>query len=312
MNSTPTIRHARDTDEAAVVSFTRDTWADRDVTDYVPDVYADWIERDGEDQRTFVVDVRDDTEPRAEPGDVVAIAQAHRLSSWEAWASGMRVAPDHRGSGLSTALTDAVFDWARDRGCVVCRNMTFSWNGPALGSSRRVGFEPCTEVRWARPTPDADAPSDGVDGDPDPDGAWAFWSESAARERLRGLVMDESESWALSALTRDRLHAAADDGRLVTVAGGRSGFAERIRTFERDPDDGREPDAYAEYAVGAWPEGDADAAAAVLAGVARDAASVGADRTRVMIPEGVTWASDASVARADIADEPAFVLAARL
>jgi hypothetical protein len=124
--------------------------------------------------------------------------------------------------------------------------------------------------------------------------------------------MDESESWALSALTRDRLHAADDDGRLVTVAGGRSGFAERIRTFERDTDGGRESDVYAEYAVGAWPEGDADAAAAVLAGVARDAASVGADRTRVMIPEGVTWASDASVARADIADEPAFVLAARL
>jgi hypothetical protein len=39
---------------------------------------------------------------------------------------------------------------------------------------------------------------------------------------------------------------------------------------------------------------------------------VGVDRTRVMIPEGVTWVSDASAARVSISDEPAFVLAARL
>jgi hypothetical protein len=88
-----------------------------------------------------------------------------------------------------------------------------------------------------------------------------------------------------------------------------------VRTFEREEEgDGGESEVvdYAEYAVGAWPAGDADAAASVLAGVARDAASVGADRTRTMLPEGVTWASDASMARADIADEPAFVLSARL
>jgi hypothetical protein len=122
--------------------------------------------------------------------------------------------------------------------------------------------------------------------------------------------MDDGQSWALSTLTRDRLRAAADEGRLLTVGRGRDGFAERVRTFERT-EEGTGVE-YAEYAVGAWPEGDADAAAAVLAGVARDAASVGADRTRVMVPEGVTWASDASTARVRIADEPAFVLSAHL
>jgi hypothetical protein len=88
-----------------------------------------------------------------------------------------------------------------------------------------------------------------------------------------------------------------------------------VRTFEREGSDGNDDSEsveYAEYAVAAWPEGDADAAEAVLAGVARDAAKLEVDRTRVMVPEGVTWASDASTARVRIADEPAFVLAARL
>lgn len=311
MTTPPHVRQARASDYEAVVSFTEDTWADRDVADYIPRVFEGWIESDGSDQKTFVVDTRDDPFPPAEPGDVAAIAQGHRLTDWEAWASGMRVAPAHRGRGLSAALTGAIFEWARERGCVVCRNMTFSWNAPALGSARRVGFGPCTEIRWAQPSPDADASHERVDTTPRPDGAWAFWSDSAAREQLRGLVMDAEQSWALSTLTRARLHRAADEGRLVTVDEGSAGFAERIRTFERENDEGESVE-YAEYAVGAWPEADAAAAEAVLAGVARDAAAVGADRTRVMIPEGVTWASDASTARSQIADEPAFVLAARL
>ena len=310
MSSAYTIRQARGSDRAAVVSFTRDTWPDRDMRDYIPRVFDEWVAGDDENQRTFVVDRREDVSTAAEPGDVVAIAQGHRLSSWEGWASGMRVAPDSRGQGLSARLTETIFDWLRDRGCVVCRNMTFSWNAPALGSARTVGFEPCTEMRWARPTPDVDADNDRVDATPQPEGAWAFWSESAARDSLHGLVMDDEESWALSTLTGERLHKAAADGRLVTVDGGHGGFAERVRTFERE-ENGDDVD-YAEYAVGAWPEGDADAAAAVLEGVARDAADETVDRTRVMIPEGVTWASDASVARASISAEPVFVLVARL
>lgn len=125
MEFTPTIRRGRADDAEAVAAFTRDTWSERDVTDYIPDVFGDWIAGDGDDHRTFVVDRREDTDPRAEPGDVVAIARGHRLSAWEAWASGMRVAPEHRGEGLSATLTRAVFEWARARGCVVCRNMTF-------------------------------------------------------------------------------------------------------------------------------------------------------------------------------------------
>ena len=97
----------------------------------------------------------------------------------------------------------------------------------------------------------------------------------------------------------------------MTVDEGAGGFAERIRTFEREEDGDGEVE-YAEYAVGAWPEGDVDAAGAVLAGVAQDAAACGVDRTRVMIPEGVTWVSDVATSRAGIADEPVFVLAARL
>jgi hypothetical protein len=62
--------------------------------------------------------------------------------------------------------------------------------------------------------------------------------------------------------------------------------------------------------VAAW--ADPAAADALLAAVARDAARVGADETRVLIPESVQWVSDAALAGADIAEEPSFILAADL
>jgi polygalacturonase len=141
--------------------------------------------------------------------------------------------------------------------------------------------------------------------------------------------MDPAESWAASTLTRERLHGAADDGRLLTVVdGGTRGFALRNRTVTREAegeDEGGGEDegvdgertggtgtTTAEYAVAAWADGDREAAAALLDAVARDAAGAGADGTRVLVPEGPGWVSDAALAGADLAEEPSFVMAADL
>jgi GNAT superfamily N-acetyltransferase len=45
---------------------------------------------------------------------------------------------------------------------------------------------------------------------------------------------------------------------------------------------------------------------------AADAASLGADRTRVLIPEGVRWVSDTAACRVAVSDEPDFVMRADL
>ncbi|MFB6235096.1 MAG: GNAT family N-acetyltransferase [Halopenitus sp.] len=265
----------------------------------------------------------------AAPGDpevVVGCVQCVLLSDWEAWGQGIRVASAARGLGVSERLSEAVFGWAREAGAAVCRNMVFSWNVAGLGQSRSVGFGPATEFRFAMPTPNAEAtPAADRAADltvaaevtdvspapaPDPNAAWSFWTDSDARDHLRGLSMDAEESWACSELTREEVAAAADDDRLITVRDD-GVAAMTYRSYVRDGEnDAGESVTRAIYGVAAWR--DVDAAAALYAAVARDAAAVGADETRVFIPETVAAVSDTAATRTRVADEPDFVLAADL
>jgi GNAT superfamily N-acetyltransferase len=298
------VRQAELDDYDDVAAFTQDTWADRrDSGDYIPRVFEDWVESDGPRQRTFVVDAGD---------DVAGLAQFVRLSEHEAWAQGMRANPDYRGRGVGRRLAHAGFDWAREQGSTVARNMVFSWNVMGLGHSRAVGFEPAAEFRWVNPDPDADA-SPGREVTSDLNAAWRYWQDSDAREALGGLALHTDESWALAELTRDRLATARDerDGLLVVQddTEGTQAVTFRTRTYEREDEDGVEQ-TWAEYGVAAW--ANREAAADLLAAVRRDAASVGADRTRVLIPEDVEAVSDVAVTRTDIGDEPDFVMAADL
>jgi GNAT superfamily N-acetyltransferase len=291
------VREARPDDHEAVAAFTRETWPDRETGDYLPDVYPAWIE--GEGKYTPVVEV---------DGEIGGIAQCVLLSEREAWCQGMRVDPDHRGEGVARRLTGALFDWARDRGALVARNMVFSWNVPSLGLSRRVGFEPTAEFRWAHPDPDPDARPELTVAN-DPDAAWEAWTASDARNHLGGLALDLEESWALSELTRSDLRRAADETSVFAVAdNGLRGASYRVRDYERESDEGAER--WAVYGVGAW--GDLPAARSLFDAIRRDAAAIGADRTRVLIPETPRAVSDAALVRAGVSEEPDFVFAADL
>lgn len=295
------IRPARPDDYESVVAFTRNTWPDREDSDYLPRIYHDWIEGDTDRKRTLVADAGD---------EIAGICQAVMLSSHEAWAQGMRVNPAFRGEGISTDLNAALFEWARDRGATVCRNMVFSWNVAGLGGSRTAGFEPVTEFRWAQPDP-ASAPHDTevrVSGDPAT--AWRYWVDSSAREQLAGLALDRVESWALSELTKSDLERAAEETAVVAVLDdGVCGMTYRTGVRARETDEG-ETETTAEYGVGAWD--DAPAARTLFDAIKADAADVGADRTRVLIPETPRYVSDAAWLRATISDHPDFVLAADL
>ncbi|WP_435077427.1 GNAT family N-acetyltransferase [Halococcus sp. AFM35] len=297
------IRQARQEDYEAVAGFTRGTWADREASDYIPEIYHEWIASDGERQRTFVADAGD---------DIAGICQGVLLSDHEAWAQGMRVNPDYRGTGLSTKLNDALFAWARERGATCCRNMVFSWNTAGLGGSRAAGFDPRMEFRWAHPNPDPGRGSAGTGYEVvnAPDDAWGFWQRSEARNALGGLALDRNESWAVSELTRERLRRAADETRVFAVQGadGTRGMAHRVRDYEREQDGKSER--WAEYGVGAW--ADLDAARALFDAISADAAKLDADRTRVLIPETPRHVSDAAAARIAVSGEPDFVLEAPL
>ncbi len=290
------VRQATLEDEPAVVEFTEDTWPDRG-GDYIPRVFEDWVRSDDETQRTFVAEL---------DGAVKGILQCVLLSDREAWMQGMRVAPDARKQGLSHRLNEAAGDWARDRGATVVRNMVFSWNGPALASSRSSGFAPATEFRWAHPEPDAAVEPD-LPVVAAPAAAWTYWQTSSARDHLRGLGLAPEESWALRELTPGTLNWAADSSFLGVVQAGRSrAVTYRVRDHDRTNEDG-ETVHWAEYGAAAW--ADIDGCAALFDAIRRDAAAVGADRARVLIPETVAAVSDVALVGAGISDEPDFVFA---
>ncbi|ELZ28880.1 GCN5-like N-acetyltransferase [Halosimplex carlsbadense 2-9-1] len=307
------VRQARAEDHEDVVAFTSDTWSDRfDRGDYIPEVFPEWVETDGPDQHTVVAE--------AEDGRAIGVCQVVALSAHETWAQGMRVADDARAKGVAEAMNDACFAWARDRGATVCRNMVFSWNAPGLGAARGVGYDPAAEFRWAHPDPDADARADangagGLEAISDPDAAWSYWQRSDAAEELVGLTLDPAESWALSEATRERFRTAADERRAFAVQGndGTHGAAVRTREYERESggDDGDgASERWVEYGVGAWD--DVHAAQTLFAALARDAADLGADRTRVLIPETPRHVSDAAYAGIAVSENPDFVMAADL
>ena len=289
------IRPATHDDYQAVAAFTENTWPERDGGDYIPRVYHDWIDAAG--TKTFVL---------AGADDLAGICQGALLTDHEAWAQGMRVNPDYRGTRVSPRLTHAVFDWAREQGATVCRNMVFSWNQAGLGQSRAVGFAPATEFRWATPDPDADADPDLPVTD-DPAAAWSCFQRSDANRHLRGLTLDLDETYAVAELTRERLVRAADEARAFAVTGddGTTAMSFRTRTARYGDDT-----TYAEYGVAAWD--DVESARALFAAIARDAADLGADATRVLIPETVRHVTDVARTRTGFSDEPDFVLAADL
>ncbi|WP_256393341.1 GNAT family N-acetyltransferase [Natronoarchaeum rubrum] len=306
-----TVRAATDDDYEDVVAFTRNTWPERETGDYLADVFHDWIAK--ESAKTAVA-VDEDA--------VAGILQCTFLSDREAWLQGMRVDPDHRGRGVGSLLVEHLFDWARSEGATVARNMVFSWNQAGLGQSRATGFEPTTEFRWLEPDPDPAAEGP-LDATTDPDAAWQYWQQSAARDHLRGLALAPEESWAVRELTREDFRDAADETAAFGVTDGDGARAAtfRVRDYEREVEDGESgasddaadaatTEHVAEYGVGAW--ADVPALETLVAAIKRDAAAIGADRTRVLIPETVRHVSDGAAVRAGISDHPDFVLSADL
>jgi GNAT superfamily N-acetyltransferase len=292
VDSSVSIRHAEPGDADDIAGFTQDTW---DGGDYIPRVFEEWVESDGDDQRTFVAEMAE---------DVIGLVQFTLVSDYEAWSQGMRVAPAARGKGVGAALNRTGFEWARKRGATVARNMIFSWNVMGLGLARKIGFRPVASFRWTFPEANPDAKIEGAVRS-DPSAAWSFWTTSDTRSALSGLTLHTEESWCLSELTRSRLQDSdASDALIVIQNDGTAGFAYRTRTVEREHDGEEIP--HAEYGVAAWR--DKDAARDLYGAIARDAAAVGADRCRVLVPEDPMVISDSAAARVEVGDEPDFVM----
>ena len=296
------VRQGRADDHDAVAAFTRETWPDRDAEDYLPDVFPEWVATDGPDQHTAVVEAEGGGEDDEGSGDerrAVAVCQAKLLAADEGWLQGIRVDPDHRGAGHGARLVEYLFDWLRDRGARVARNLVFDWNPAGMGQSRSVGFEVRAGCRFLRL--EAGERALDLEVGTDPGRAWHCWTRSDARNTLSGLALADGEPWALTELTRDRVARA---GPLVLLDGGPRAMAVRLDT--RDPD--HREGVVADYAAAAWEPG---AGGVLFDAVRADAARAGADEARVCAPGTPRHTADAGAARVSF-DQSGLVFAADL
>jgi len=127
------IRPARHDDVDQIASWTQDTF---DWGDYVAERLPEWL--DNPAVRVMVAE---------EEARVVATVTGTMVSPTEAWAQGIRVHPDHRRKGIGTAVSTALWDWARKQGAVVVRLAIDETNAASQAQATSMGFRKVCDWR---------------------------------------------------------------------------------------------------------------------------------------------------------------------
>lgn len=202
-----TLRPALPGDRSAIAPFTTDTF---EWGDYVADVFDEWLDR--ADTHVVVAALEDDRP--------IAIGAVRMLSPTEAWYSGMRVDPAHRGRGIADRIAGALRSWAYDRGAVVGRMLVEDRNEAAIrhvektGPRRVASMVRCTKpIGDASPSPSGNGgrrlpsrlrarPAGSAEAHP----AFASWSVGELGRASRGLF---GVDWSFRRLTVADLEVAA-------------------------------------------------------------------------------------------------------
>lgn len=203
------VREARHDDVPQIVPWTTDTFS---WGDYVPDRLPTWI--DDPDSVVFVC--ADETDAP------VALARSVMLSSTEGWLEAARVHPNHKRSGMGSAMNQAGVAWARERGARVVRLAIEAENAPARRQVEALGYRKtsswvfadfavdssyrCADQHRLQPAPASDV-----------DAAWMFWSTSDLAHMSRGLL---AHGWKWRRATPQDLAVASKTGALHTSPAG--------------------------------------------------------------------------------------------
>jgi GNAT superfamily N-acetyltransferase len=216
----PLIRPARDGDAEIIATWTHDTF---EWGDYVADAIPTWM---AEDDSLVLVAERD--------GQVIGISRTLLLSPTEGWAQGTRIHPEHRRTGVGSALAEHLADWAAVSGARVMRSMVEEWNEPARNQSLKLGYRdvggwvragrgvgdnsPVPEGNGGRRVPAAEGlrPAHSSEAQP----ALMSWSGGPLERASRGLL--PIGTWRMRRLIADDLAAAAKRKALLS---GRAGWA---------------------------------------------------------------------------------------
>lgn len=205
----PVVRSARPEDVPGIVEWTTDTF---DWGDYVPDRISSWI---ADPNSEVIVCVDDSDTP-------IAVFHALMLSPSEGWLEAARVHPDHRRSGLGSAMNHAGVAWVRKRGASVVRLATEADNQAARSQVEVLGYRQTSSwvYTWIEVRPDHRAPHElrmrPAPGS-DVDAAWMFWSTSELALGGRGFIANGWQ-WR-KALPHDLVEAASQGEFFQNPAG---------------------------------------------------------------------------------------------
>ena len=196
-------------DVPSIVPWTTDTF---EWGDYVPDRIVDWIESP---DSAAIVCVTPENQP-------VAVAHAVMLSPTEGWLEAARVHPDHKRSGMGSAMNHWGVAWAKERGARVVRLATEDNNLAARRQVEGLGYR--VSSTWVYTEFDlgerpALARSDQLRPAPvsDVDPAWMFWSTGDLFHDGRGLV---ALGWRWRRMTPQDLIEAAGTKSLYQSPSG--------------------------------------------------------------------------------------------
>lgn len=215
----PVIREAVTADIPGIASWTSETFS---WGDYVAEALPRWL---ADPTGTVLVAEVD--------GTVVAMARVAMVSPTEGWAQGARVHPDHRRTGLGTALTGRLAAWARERGALVLRLAVEHDNDAARAQVESIGFRRVSDWWYATrrlgegsPVPQgnggrrvtaAERLQEAHSAEAEP--AFLSWSAGELALAARGLF---PINWIWRTLTLDHLDVAA---RSHALWEGRPGWA---------------------------------------------------------------------------------------
>jgi GNAT superfamily N-acetyltransferase len=203
------IRVAREDDLDEIVPWTTTTF---DWGDYVPQRFNSWL-----DDPDSVVLVCVDGSDRP-----IAMCHVLMLSESEGWLEAARVHPDHRRSGLGSALNQAGVSWLAERGARVVRLAIGAGNRGARSQVEKLGYRPVsswahgeTKVGRSRTTPAQyrlrHSPPNEADA------AWVFWSNSELAAAGRELI---ALGWRWRRTRPDDLKDAVSDRDLYQSPAG--------------------------------------------------------------------------------------------
>ncbi len=213
------IRPARHSDIPLIAAWTQNTF---DWGDYVADALPGWL--DNPASQVIVAE---------EDGAVIATVTGTMVSPNELWAQGVRVHTDHRRRGIATAVSNALWEWARERGAVIARLAIDATNTASEAQASSMGFHKVSDWRRGEriigegspvpegnggrrvPPPERLEPAHSAEAEP----AFLSWSTGELARAAHGLL---PIGWVWRRMTADHLVLAARNRDLHE---GRPGWA---------------------------------------------------------------------------------------